>query len=110
MYCHAGLIHYLSILVTLFILVRCTYVFFPKRKRDFKFYVMFYLLILGAACHSASAEVRGQLAESVLSLYSVKPWHQTQVISLGDKLHLAGLEKGVYTCASLGLILLLRPL
>lgn len=108
MYCHAGLIHYLSILVTLFILVRCTYyVFFPRRKRDFKFYVLF---ILGAVCHSASAEVRGQLAESVLSFCNVKHWHQTQVISLGDKRHLAGLEKGVYTCASSGLILLLRPL
>lgn len=35
---------------------------------------MFYLLILGAVCHGASVEVRGQLAESVLSFYN---WHQT---------------------------------
>lgn len=72
---------------------------------------MFYLLILGAVCHGASVEVRGQLAESVLSFYNVKYWHQTQVIiSLGDKRHLAGLEKGVYICASSDLILLLRLL
>lgn len=55
---------------------------------------MFYLLILGAVCHCASVEVRGQLAESVLSFYNVKYWHQIQVISLGEKRHLAGLEKG----------------